>query len=167
MMVDKGMDTGKLLTYRTLHLSPGETSLTLTARLIDLSDLLLAEFVPLYITGDVTPKNQPHPSRVTYSRKLTKQDGIIDWDLPAEQIERNIRGYIEWPGSHAVLNDINVIITNAQVIDGAGKPGGYTINGKELIIYTGKGALSIKALKPAGKKEMPITAFLAGYGKYL
>lgn len=167
MIVDEGMDTGKLLTYRTLHLSPGETSVSLTERLVDLSDELLAEFVPRYITGGVTPKNQPHPNRTTYSRKLTKQDSMIDWNMPAEQIERNIRGYIEWPGSRTTLNNLDVIITSAQVVNSSGTPGKYIINGKELIVYTGKNALSIKTLKPAGKKEMPIAAFLAGYSKYL
>ena len=167
MMIDEGMDTGKLLTSRTLHLSDSETSVTLTERLITLSDELLAEFIPRYIMGEVTPKKQPHPDRATYSRKLTKQDGVIDWTLPAEQIERNIRGYIEWPGSRTTLNGLDVIITAATVVEGRGKPGKYIINGKELMVNCGQGALSLQKLKPAGKKEMPVTAFLAGYSKNL
>ncbi len=167
MIVDKGMDTGKLLTYHTLHMGDGETSVTLTAQLIALSNELLAEFIPKYIAGDIKPKSQPHPSRVTYSRKLTKTDGTIDWLLPAEQIERNIRGFIEWPQSRTTLGSLNVIITGANVVTGSGKPGSYVIDGKQLIIYTGKKALSLTSLKPAGKKEMPVAAFLAGYAKYL
>lgn len=167
LLIDAGMDTGKLLTTRTIQLSPNETSATLTERLIHLSDELLIEFIPQYITGDVIPKNQPHPNRAKYSRKLTKQDGIIDWSMPAEQIERNIRGYIEWPQSRATLNGLDVIITSAQVVATTGIPGEYTINGKELIIYAATNALSVKALKPAGKKEMPVSAFLAGYSKNL
>jgi len=167
MMIDEGMDTGKILTSRTLHISKAETSVTLTERLVKLSDDLLAEYTPRYIAGEVTPKNQPHPSRATYSRKLTKQDGTIDWTLPAEQIERNIRGYIEWPGSRTTINGLDIIITAAKVTDLQGKPGTHAVHGKELIIHAGKGALSIESLKPAGKKEMPVTAFLAGYSKNL
>lgn len=167
MMIDKGMDTGKLLTYRTLHLDPSETAITLTARLITLSDELLKEFIPQYIAGAVKPKNQPHPDRATYSRKLTKQDGVIDWSLPAEQIERNIRAYIEWPGSRAVIGGTEILITGTKVVSGNGTPGDYTVSGKELVVFTGSKALSITTLKPAGKKEMPVTAFLAGYGHKL
>lgn len=167
MLVDAGLDTGKLITYRTLHLKGTETSVSLTTDLINVSDTLLREFVPKYLSGAVTPKNQPHPNRATYSRKLTKQDGVIDWELPAEQIERNIRAFIEWPQSRTQLNGLDVIITGAKVTNGSGKPGTYAVNGKELIIYTGKKALSVQSLKPAGKKEMPVTAFLAGYGSKL
>lgn len=167
MMIDEGMDTGKLLTSRTLHLNNTETSATLTERLINLSNELLAEYIPRYITGEVTPKNQPHPNRATYSRKLTKQDGFIDWTLSAEQIERNIRGYIEWPQSRATFNGLDVIITAARVIKAGGKPGEYIINGKQLMVYCGTDALLVQTLKPAGKKEMPVTAFLAGYNRFL
>lgn len=167
MLVDAGLDTGKLLTYRTLHLKGNETSPSLTTNLIALSDNLLREFIPHYLAGSIAPKNQPHPQRATYSRKLTKQDGVIDWGLPAEQIERNIRAFIEWPQSRTQLNGLDVIITGAKVVNGNGTPGAYAVNGKELIIYTGKKALSVQNLKPAGKKEMPVTAFLAGYGDKL
>lgn len=167
MLIDEGMDTGKLLTYRTLHMQPDETSVSLTDILIALSDELLAEFVPQYVAGDIKPKNQPHPNRATYSRKLTKQDGMIEWAQPADQIERNIRGFIAWPGSRTSLNGIDIIITGADVVKGHGTPGAYAVQGKTLVVYAGKNALSLKTVKPAGKKEMPVAAFLAGYAKNL
>lgn len=167
MLVDAGLDTGKLLTYRTLHLHGTETTPSLTNQLINLSDALLREFVPHYLAGSIKPKNQPHPNRATYSRKLTKQDGVINWSMPAEQIERNIRAFIEWPQSRTQLNGIDIIITAARVVSGAGTPGSYFVSGKELVMYSGKKALSIQTLKPAGKKEMPVAAFLAGYSNKL
>ena len=163
MMIDTGMDTGKLLTYRTLPIARDDTAVTLTDKLITLSDNLLQEFIPKYIKGDVRPKNQPHPDRATYSRKLTKQDGSIDWTQSATAIERKIRAHIEWPGSRTTLGRLDIIITKAHAVDGTGEPGKYSINGKELTIFAQEGALSIDTLKPAGKKEMPIQAFLAGY----
>lgn len=167
MLIDEGMDTGKLLTHKTLAIGPTETSITLTSRLITLSNDLLCDYIPRYINGEITPKSQPHPTRATYSRKLTKQDSIIDWNLSAEQLERNIRGFVGWPGSRTTLGTLTVIITAAQAVGGSGTPGNYNVQGKRLIIYTGKNALSITALKPAGKNEMPVAAFLAGYRKYL
>lgn len=154
MLVDEGMDTGKLLTYRTLHIAEGETTPTLTDRLITLSDELLREYVPEYLAGTLVPKNQPHPDRATYSRKLTKQDGILDFTKPATQLEREIRAFIGWPQSRTTLGSIDVIITSASV----------SYSEKMLSIKCGDGKyLVINAIKPIGKKEMPAKAFLAGY----
>lgn len=155
--IDKGMDTGKLLTYRTLHLDPSETAITLTARLIILSDELLKEFVPQYIAGAVKPKTS-HPDRATYSRKLTKQDGIIDWSLPAEQIEQYPR--LQNIDNRAVIGGTKILITGAKVVSGNGTPGDYTVSGKELVVFTGSKTLSITTLKPAGKKKCLLRHFL-------
>lgn len=155
MMVDAGMDTGKLLTQRTLHIGEHETTPELTDRLIALSDELIQEYVPRYVASEIKPKNQPHPSRATYSRKLTKADGVIDWTEPAEVVERKIRAFVGWPASRTTLGTVEVIITEAHI----GK------SEETLSIKCSDGNyLVIDRLKPIGKKEMPAQAFLAGYG---
>lgn len=163
MLVDQGLDTGKLITYRTYHLTGYETTPELTEQLINLSDDLLQEFVPQYVSGAVAPRNQPHPDRATYSRKLTKDDGVIDWNQPAKEIEQKIRAFIEWPQSHARLADLDVVITAAHVVDEQHAPGAILATKQSLIIGTSTQSLAIDRLKPAGKKEMPVQAFLAGY----
>lgn len=164
MLVDVGMDTGKLLTQRTLHIAPDDTSPSLTSRLIDLSDELLREYIPHYLSGELQPHVQPHPDRATYSRKLTTGDRIIDWSRPAVEIERRIRAFIEWPGSRAQLGDVEVIITSAHVASvGPAVPGTLLIEKSRLLVGTGADWLDIVTLKPLGKKEMPVQAFLAGY----
>ncbi len=82
MLVDTGLDTGKLITSRSLALDGTETTPSLTDKLITLSDELLQEYIPRYLAGDVSPRAQPHPDRATYARKLTKDDGRIDWTSP-------------------------------------------------------------------------------------
>ena len=163
MLVDTGLDTGKLITSRIFHLNGNETTQALTQSLILHSDQLLQEYLPRYLLGDIIPRNQPHPSRATYSRKLTKADSQIDWNLPAIQIERHIRAFCDWPQSRTRLGNLELIITAAHVIDQSGQPGSYTHDAKELIVFAKEQALSIDRLKPAGKKEMPVQAFLAGY----
>lgn len=165
MCIDTGMDTGTLITQKTLHLSPDETTPTLTNKLIQISDQLIREYVPKYLAGDIIPHQQPHPSRATYSRKLTKSDGQIDWNEPAEAIERKIRAFIDWPQSRAQIGGIDVIITAAHVINDLSSAAISEIrhDNSQLLVQTKKGALAIDYLKPAGKKEMPIKAFLAGY----
>lgn len=127
---------------------------------------MLIAHMPKYLTGEISPKNQPHPDRATYSRKLTKQDGTIDWQKPAAEIEREIRAFAGWPQSHTTLGSVDVIITAAHAVpvDDA-TPGTIEVDDDLglLIVYTGEGYLCIDGLKPVGKKEMPVKAFLAGY----
>lgn len=169
MCIDEGMDTGKLITYRSLPIASDETSITLTDRLITMSDELLREFVPKYILGTVTPRSQPHPDRATYTRKLTKADGIIDWNEPADMIERKIRAFQPWPRARTQIGKIDVIITSALVLSNPPTlaPGTLSIHDQSLDIHTGNGILRITRLQPAGKKEMPIEAFLRGYASRL
>lgn len=154
MLIDEGMDTGRLITQKSLYLAPNETTPTLTEKLIQLSDELLRGHLPRYLAGSITPRNQPHPDRATYSRKLTKADGQIDLTQPAANIERQIRAFLGWPGSRTKLGSLDVIITQAHV----------TRHEEELSLLCGDGNyLVIDRLKPAGKKEMPREAFLTGY----
>ena len=107
------------------------------------------------------------PTEPTYSRKLTKQDGLLDWQKPAVQLEREIRAYAEWPKSYTKFKDLEVVITNAHVIEQNDTAGKITVQNKELIVYCGQGALVIDRLKPAGKPEMDAKSFINGYQKYL
>ncbi len=166
MLIDEGLDTGKLLTYKTLPIEPMDTTQSLTDRLIKLSDKLLQDYLPKYVIGSIKPKNQPHPDRATYSRKLTKEDGIIDWNKSAQQIEREIRAYIEWPKSRTKIADKEIIITKAHALPTniPNNPiGKFEAVGNALMVECGKGTLCIDRLKPAGKSEMTAMAFLAGY----
>ncbi len=163
MLIDQGMDTGKVIVTKSISIAAKETTPSLTNKLIDLSDRLLNEYIPMYLNGNVQPRSQSHPNRATYSRKLTKEDGVIDWRKPAVVVEREIRAFIEWPKSRTHLANKDVVITSAHVIDQSGKAGTVSVRDKEVIVQCGKDALSIDTLKPAGKKEMTAEAFLAGH----
>ncbi|HEX8350637.1 MAG TPA: hypothetical protein VF598_11785, partial [Hymenobacter sp.] len=104
---------------------------------------------------------------VSYSRKLSKTDGILDWSKPAQQLEREIRAFAGWPKSRTTLASKDVVISSARVAARTGQPGEVIVEGKELFICCGHDALNIITLKPAGKSEMPATAFLAGYRSLL
>lgn len=166
MVIEPKLDTGKLITFKSLPIREDDTSPELTSRLVELSNQLLVNFLPLYAAGKVKPKNQPHPERATYSRKLTKEDGLIDWDKSAAQIEREIRTFIDWPKSRTTIKGKEVIITKAHaVLSAMGKPGDIEVLKERgiLIIHCGQGYLCIDRLKPAGKNEMDATSFTRGY----
>jgi methionyl-tRNA formyltransferase len=163
MRIVAGLDEGDLLTEATQDIPPKATTPELTNALIDLSNTLLREFLPLYIAGDLIPYVQPADQPATYSRKLTKDDGILDWQKPAVQLEREVRAYADWPKSRTTLAGKDVVITKAQVVATSGKPGDVQTEGKNLIVVTSDQGLQIDELKPAGKQAMSAEGFLAGY----
>ncbi len=164
MLIDEGMDTGKLLAQKSLAIEESETTDRLTEKLIILSDEMLQTSIPRYLDGTLKPRRQPHPDRATYSRKITKLDGEIDWTKPAIQIEREIRAFNVWPKSHAQIADKDISVLRATTVyDTLGKPGTITItDDKKISVSTSEGSLVIEELKPSGKNAMTSAAFLAG-----
>jgi methionyl-tRNA formyltransferase len=174
MLLVTAMDEGPLLAIGEYDLPTNITTPQLTDDLVQLSYALLHETLPKYITGDVHPTPQEKVAAIvgysdqpSYSRKLSKEDSILDWNKPAEQLEREIRAFLEWPKSRCVLGGHAVIITEASADAGEGKPGTLWLQGKHVGVYCKKGILMIHKIKPAGKPEMAIESFLNGYGRDL
>lgn len=167
MLLVEAMDEGPLLAYSEYELNDEITTPELTNDLIQLSHTLLAEVLPKYMTAEVEAMPQSVTGRkVSYSRKLTKEDGILNWSKPAVQLEREVRAFIGWPKSRAKLGDVEVIITKAHAIptNHQEQPGKITASKDGvLMVACGEGYLCLDELKPAGKKEMAGKAFLAGY----
>jgi methionyl-tRNA formyltransferase len=155
MVIEPTLDTGKLITQKVLPISPDDTTPTLTDKLVAFSNTLLAEYLPRYIEGEIVPKNQPHPDRVTFSRKLTKDDSILDFKKPAVQLEREVRAFIGWPKSRATVLGQEVIVTKAHV---------STVAETKLDIPCGDGQyLSIDELIGPSGRKMDAKSFLNGY----
>lgn len=155
MQLSAGMDSGPIYKQKTVHLSGQETKAKLALMLQGIGADLIEELLPLIASGDLEPRKQPHPDRATYSRLLTKSDGVIDLGKSAEQLEREVRAFAGWPSSRTTLADKEVIVLEAHV--------GQSVEPKQLGLKTSKGYLIIDRLKPAGGKEMTAQAFLAGH----
>lgn len=163
MQLSARMDAGPVYIQETMTLNGSETSTELYTTLGDRGAELLCEALPSILDASLTPTPQDETT-ASYCQLIAKKDGVIDWTKPALQIEREIRAYQGWPGSRTVINDIEIIITKALVVaDTSLEPGQYTTTNTTLVFGTTRGALSVEYLKPIGKKEMPIQAFLAGY----
>jgi len=156
MLIKPDLDTGKLIAQKSLIIKPGQTTPSLTESLINLSNQMIIDYVPKYEEGSIKPKNQPHPDRATYSRKITKEDGFIDFNKKtAEQIEREVRAYIEWPKSYTYLLDKKIIITKAHISD--------EINGPLDITCMDNQIISVDELIAPSGKIMSAKAFINGY----
>ena len=173
MLLVERMDEGPLLAQTIYTITNGSTTPELTSALLELSASELKTIIPLYLKHEITPVPQTQGNVIgdikpSYSRKLTKEDGIINWTKPALLLEREIRAFIEWPKSHTTLGGREIILTQAAVSNKKGQPPGTVhIEGQQLYVYGGDGSLEIKRLKPAGKPEMSVIAFLAGYRQLL
>ena len=162
MLINAGIDEGKLIAQEELSIK-GLDNVELTNKLIALSNSMLEKFIPKYRSGEITPYPQSDKITPTFSRKLTKEDGIIDWNKSAEEIENEIRAYISWPKSTTEIFGIPVIITRAKLSTLSGKPGEISYDKNSINIKCSKGSLDIISLKPAGRNEMAISSFISGY----
>lgn len=156
------MDTGPVYAQQTVSLSGQEGKQELADRLSALGAELITKHLPEVLDGLAEPLPQNEAS-ATYDHLITKADGLMVWTKPAVRLEREVRAYAGWPRSRAELGQTPVVITKAHAESGGGQPGSLSVAGKQLGVYCGEGLLVIDRLIPAGKKEMPATAFLAGY----
>lgn len=164
MQLSAEMDAGPIYRFTPYPLSGNESQPALYGALAEVGATALIEVLPQILDGSLIPTPQ-NDSEATYCSLIQKTDGIIDWNKPAEQIEREIRAYATWPQSRTELGGVPVIITAATLSSYKWKPTpGHVMPMKDkLFIGTGQGWLEILSLKPVGKKEMPAGAFLTGY----
>ncbi|HEY1835341.1 MAG TPA: methionyl-tRNA formyltransferase [Candidatus Saccharimonadales bacterium] len=166
MRLIKTMDAGPVFSQEKITLSGRETKQELAAKLLNIGKTLLIDHLPAILSGTLQPTQQ-NSTLATYDTRINKADGIVNWNKPAEQLEREIRAYSGWPKSHTELAGRKIIVTKARVVEIASIPGKLAIRDKSLVIGTKHNGLGIEMLVPAGKKEMTAAAFLAGYGRTL
>lgn len=167
MRLSEEMDKGPVLAQASVSLKGNETKQDLADHLLEKGSQLLINCLDDLFAGQDRSSLPQDESKATYTHKINKSDGIIDWSKPAEVSERQIRAYANWPKSRTVLNGMELIITQAAVVEESGPAGTYKSDQNNLIIFTSDKALSIKRLQPAGKKEMSVDEFIRGYGARL
>ena len=162
MRLGAKMDAGPIYARESVELDGDETKQALADRLSAVGADMVLEYLPKVLDGSLEATPQDETS-ATYDRLITKDDSGLDWTKPAARLEREIRAYAGWPRSRAVIGTTTVTITGARVGKGSGQPGALSIVAGRLSVYCGKDKLIIDSLIPSGKREMPASAFLAGY----
>lgn len=165
MQLSEAMDQGPILAQQKVKLTGSETKQYLADTLLDLGNRLLINCLSNIFSGKHTSLQKQDDSKATYTHKIKKPDGLIDWVKPAANIEREIRAYQGWPKSRAILNNIDCIIINTEIFNNKLKPGELKTEKNRLFIGCGSGSLEVKTLQPAGKKPMSAGEFIRGYLK--
>jgi len=162
MLMDEGMDTGDMLLKREVAIEDDDTGETLSRKLAAVGGELLVETLALLEEGGLSPEKQDE-TLATYAPIIKKEDGLIDWSLPARDIRNLVRGMLPWPGAYTSLGGKMLKIFRAALSEGEGQPGEVIKSGgRTLRVAAGKGALDVLELQIEGGKRLESAAFLAG-----
>ena len=153
MALAAAMDAGPVYAQQAVELTGHETKQELADRLSNVGQNMMERHLASILDGSLQPMPQTDAD-ATYDNLIQKADGVIDWNKPAIQLEREVRAYAGWPKSRTTLGGIEIAVTKAHVA-GEGDDG--------LSMQTSEGTLIIDELIPAGKKAMSGCDFLRGY----
>jgi methionyl-tRNA formyltransferase len=160
MFMDEGLDTGNILLQEETEIADYDNAETLSKRLADIGASLLLKTIKGLKNGHIKPF--PQIGTPSYAPPLKKEDGRLDWSRPAIEIFNLVRALYPWPSAYCYLNKERIKIIKVKVLEGSDTPRRVKKTGKELIVGTGKGLISIVELQPEGKGPMSATAFLQG-----
>lgn len=163
MQMDEGMDTGAILLQESTPIEPTDTTGSLTEKLSKVGAKMIVQALPLLQAGKLKPCPQD-PSKATLAPLLKKEDGLIDWGLPATEIHNRVRGFSPWPGAYTFLDGALVKVLETAVAGGSGEPGMiYSRNRNSLEVGTGRDLLRLIRIQPAAKKPMSAGEFSRGH----
>jgi len=157
MQMDKGLDTGDMLTVATTEIKEDDTAQTLHDRLQTLGSKALLDTLTAIETQRLHPVKQ-NESEATYAEKMTKAEAQIDWNQTAQNIARKVQAFNPWPVAFTPFNSQPLRIWQARALPSetvTAQPGEVMAVQKEgMDIQTGKGILRCLQVQPAGKKAM-------------
>ena len=167
MKMDAGLDTGPILAMRRTPILPSDDSQTLHDRLAKLGADLLVETIPGFASGNIVPQPQPAEGS-TYAAKIKKEDGQIDWNLPAEKIWCRLRAFTPWPGAFTFLKTETkpqlLKIWKVEAVEKNGAAGNIlSADQTGIVVACGQKALRILELQREGGKRLPAEQFLSGF----
>lgn len=161
MQMDVGLDTGPMLSQRSIRLTREDTAGSVFEKLSQLGADLLIETLPDYLSGNLKPTPQPDEG-MTYAPMIKKEEGQLDFTQDAITLERRVRAFNPWPGAYMDFDGMNLKVHGAHVEVNNAPAGQRLIWHGQPAVAAGGGILVLDEVQPAGKKSMTGKAFLAG-----
>jgi methionyl-tRNA formyltransferase len=160
MRIAEQLDAGDVMLKKVTPIDARENSGVLRTRLAALSGDALLE------AGKAKFTPQDH-KQATYAPKVEKEHGVIDWKLPAIEVDRLVRAMTPKPGAQTRLGNKRFIVMEGSVeqdLYGMGIPGGLQSSGEEGIrVCTGKDLYRITRIKPDNGRNMTAGEFVRGH----
>lgn len=164
MLMDAGMDTGSVLAVRRVPLHGDETTAELSPRLAEMGAGLLCETLEAWAAGLLEPAPQGEAG-ASYTAMLSKEDGLLRWDEPAEVLERRVRAYQPWPGAAALWQGKRLLVLAGAIGPDCPevRPGRvFSAGPGRAAVQTGRGSLELLTVQLEGRRAMAVRDFLAG-----
>lgn len=165
MQMDAGMDTGPMIAVARTPIKDEDNAETIHDRLASLGASLLVEKLPQYLDGSLKPVTQPEGA--THARKITKEDGRLNWNEPARTLWNRVRALTPWPGTFTFIpaepKPLLVKVWKAAPATGKGAPGEVLgMNKDGIIVGCGADALQLIEVQREGGKRLPTRDFVLG-----
>ena len=167
MYMDKGMDTGDMISKKEVKIEDNDTAETLHDKLQKISVTLLLETLPKIING-TNKREKQDDNRATYAYNISRQEEHVDFNKTSKEVFNQIRGLNSWPGAYAVLDDKSIKLWLSKISENYydSKPGtivNLDKNGMEIV--TKDGSVLITELQLPGKRKTNIKDFINGVKK--
>ena len=156
MQMEAGLDTGPVLLREATDIGATETTGSLHDRLSQMGAELIVQAITQL--GDLSPQVQPDDG-VTYATKIDKAEACVDWNRPAVEVDRQIRGLSPFPGAWCMVGDERVKLLASRISDGL-DAAGTVMNG--FTIACADGAVAVTRVQRAGKTAMDADQALLG-----
>ena len=175
MLMDKGIDTGNILTQKKISIKNDDDYITLTGKLGILASNLLSKTLPKWIAGKIKPKKQ-NDNLATMCQLIERNDGKIIWDENAVDIFNKFRAFRVWPGiftywenkkSRQKLSLTDISFMEKKFVEAKHIGEVFQLKDGRVGVKTGKGVVIINKLQLAGKRETDIKSFLNGYPNFI
>lgn len=164
MQMDEGLDTGVMLASRSTPISKEDTAGSVHDRLAAMGAEALLNVLPELNAGTVQGEPQDD-AQASYARKLSKDEALIEWSLPAIQIARMIQAFNPWPVAETRLRGEPLKLLEARALAqvAGADPGTPLSESREGIdIATGDGVLRVLRLQVAGRRAQSAAEFING-----
>jgi methionyl-tRNA formyltransferase len=171
MLLDKGVDTGPVLTSVHVPVLPQDSTGSLMEKLSHTGAQLLLDTLPGWFRKEIKPQPQNN-DQASYTKMLTKEAGEIDWKFPALAIWRRVRAYHPWPGCYTRWQGKQLKLLEAVPLAGEGSSEpGCVVAVKDAAaafgVATGDGILGVVKLQLEGKKVITAREFLNGQRQFI
>lgn len=162
MQMDAGLDTGAMLTCKSVLIEAEDTTGLVHDKLADLGGGMIVSALEGVTTGSLKPIVQPEEG-VTYAHKISKDESRLDFFKPACQLARDVRAFNPYPGSWFEIRGERIKVLKAVVVPCNREPGMLDVGIDHVTVTCGEDGLSFLQVQKSGSKPMGISEFLRGY----
>ena len=161
MRINEGLDTGDMLLKWETEIGAEETAVELGERLAAAGAELLVRTLAELPTIGAEPQDE---SQASYAPILKKEDGKIEWTMPAREVLNRVRGFVPWPGAFGFLRGQRLVIWKAAAGEVVLPPGALRVVNRKLYAGCGDGlSIELREVQLEGKKRMQAAAFVNGF----